>query len=230
MIDLKKYKDLFISEAEDFLQKLNTDLLAFEKEPESKNLLNELMRSAHTMKSSSAMMGYNKTAYLMHVMEDIFDYARNNTLKITPDIINELFKTFDILKESLASIKKSDKESDVDSLIEELKKITGVQTSGVGKSPKTAEGKPVIGVSENKDSNAGEPVRIVEAAGILDKGKTEQSLKETVEKTSHIKVPVERLDSLMDSMEELLIDKMRLEHMKKKDAVTELTKLIPTLL
>lgn len=221
MIDLKKFKDLFISEAEDFLQKLNADLLAFEKEPGNKNFLNELMRSAHTMKSSSAMMGYNKTAYLMHVMEDIFDYARNNILEMTTDIINELFKTFDVLRESLASIKKNDKESDMDPLIEELKKITGVRTSGAGKSPKPAEGKPVTGVPENKDSDAGELARNTPPVARSDSDETESPLKETVEKINHIKVPVERLDSLMDSMEELLIDKMRLKHIKKKDAELE---------
>jgi len=41
------------------------------------------------------------------------------------------------------------------------------------------------------------------------------------EKISHIKVPVERLDTLMDLMEELLIDKMRLERLKKKDPELE---------
>lgn len=218
MVDLAKFKDLFISEAEDHLQKLNDNLLALEKnlsDPEgqangaNKKLMDELMRSAHTMKSSSATMGYKKMAFLTHVMEDIFDYARNDMLKITPKIINETFKALDSLEKSLKSIKKSDKELNVDSVITKIKKLTGVQTEGAGKSARTPEGRP-IGKSETQNSK---PVK-----EDLEPDKSEiLNQKSGIDRIDHIKVPIERLDNLMDLMEELLIDKMRLEQLKEKN-------------
>ncbi|MDA2921774.1 chemotaxis protein CheA [Patescibacteria group bacterium AH-259-L07] len=210
MVDLSKFKDLFISEAEDNLQKLNGNLLALEKnlpagrQGQSKKLLDELMRSAHTMKSSSATMGYKKMAFLTHVLEDIFDHARNDELKITPKIINELFKTVDILEKSLASVKKSGEELNVDTQARKLKKLTGVTTEGVGKSPRTPEEKPAT-------QRAQKPVEDTETSVPSD-----DLSALSVAKIDHIKVPVERLDNLMDLMEELLIDKMRLEQLKNK--------------
>lgn len=208
-MDLSKFKDLFISEAEDHLQKLNDNLLALEKNPRDKKLMDELMRSAHTMKSSSAAMGYKKMAYLMHVIEDVFDYARNDMIKITPKIITETFKALDALEKSLKSIKKSDKELNVGSIITKLKKITGIKTKGIGKSKRTKEEKPIIKAASNKQRVTSNEDR-------------EKELRDTghglpvIERIEYIKVPVERLDNLMNLMEELLIDKMRLEQIKEK--------------
>jgi two-component system chemotaxis sensor kinase CheA len=109
MVDLSKYKDIYVSEAKDHLQKLNDNLLALEKKKGGKDILNELMRSSHTIKGSSATMQYEKTAFLAHVMEDIFDYARNDMIKITPEIINKLFKAVDTLEKSVKSVSKKGK-------------------------------------------------------------------------------------------------------------------------
>ena len=206
MVDLTKYKDIFLLEVEDHLQKLNDNLLKLEKDPKNKDLLNELMRSSHTIKASSATMEYKKTAFLSHVMEDVFDYMRSGLLEATPKTIDELFKSVDVLEKSILEIKKLDKETDLDQTIEKLKKITGVANQGIGKSARGAEGEPGVEKKTNK---------------VFDGKKTDTEQPANIERISHIKVPVERLDNLMDSMEELLIDKMRLEQLKKNDSILE---------
>ena len=115
-MDISKFKDIFIREAEDHLQKLNDNLLVVERtvkqlekdvalsdlrQQEFSKLLDELMRSAHTLKSSSATMGYAKMAFFTHILEDVFDHARNGILTITSSIINEMFPAFDKLNQSL---------------------------------------------------------------------------------------------------------------------------------
>lgn len=210
MVDLLKFKKLFVSEVEDHLQKLNDNLLKLEKSPGDKLLLDELMRSSHTIKGSAATMEFKKMAFLTHVMEDIFDYARNGSLNISPEIMNELFKAHDILGKSLKKISISGQESDVDEMAGNLKKITGVATVGIGKSQRPEKEKQVLVVPPKKTVIKNKklkdyPVQISEA-------ETQE-----LEKISHIKVPVERLDNLMDLMEELLVDKMRLEQLKRGD-------------
>lgn len=189
MPDMTKFKELYLSEAQDHLENLNKNLLALEKDLQNKNILNELMRSAHTIKGSSAAMGYVKTAFLTHILEDVFDYARNDTLEISKELINKLFETLDSLDASLKSIKENDAELNTDDIARELKTLTGVATEGFGKSARTLDGKPLV---EN----------------------TPETVVQTIE---YIKVPVKRLDDLMNLAEELLIDKMRLEQQAPRE-------------
>ncbi len=189
-VDISKLRDLFLSEAEEHLQKLNDNLLVLEKDTTNKEALNGLMRSSHTMKGSSATMQYTKLAFLTHVMEDVFDGARNGILKITPEIMSVLYNTVDILDDSLASIRKSNSELPVDDQAAILKKITGVATEGMSRS---VQPPPSV----------------------------ELDIMVVPEKLSHIKVPVARLDSLLNLAEELVIDKMRLEQEKKANPSLE---------
>jgi len=215
MIDVLQFKDLFVSEAEDHVRKLNDNLLALEKDPKGRKLLDELMRSAHTVKGSSAIMGYNKLAFLMHVLEDVFDYARNDALEMTPEILQALFDALDFLEKSLTAIKKSGKESDVGPVAENLKKIAGVVTEGVvGKSFRTAAGKPIV-ERPKKKPRVEASIRDIEMIGKFQRAAKEAPGVEVAEKIDHVKVPVERLDRLLVLMEGILIDTMRLENFVK---------------
>lgn len=221
-IDLSKFIDIYISEVEDHLQKLNDNTLLLEKNPTDMKLVEELMRSAHTIKGSSATMQYQKVAFLTHVLEDVFDYARNGMLKITPEIITVIFAAVDSLDKALKEIKNNKPEPNLDEIATELKRVTGVATEGVGKSVRSDDGKPVASnvVSETKQK-----------ANTVEKQADEDS---HVGAMSYIKIPVKRLDTLMDLMEELLVDKMRLEDVKKttpqlEELVNHLSRLISEL-
>lgn len=204
MVDMTKFKDIYLNEAEDHIQKLNDNLLLLEKKPGDKSLLDELMRSSHTLKGSSAAMGYVKTAFLTHVMEDVFDYARNNQLAITPKIIGILFQTVDALEKTIDSIKKKDEEIDVEIQANALKEITGVTTEGVGKSIRDASGKPIVDKKKPP---------VIETDPAPEKVADDSRATGQIE---YIKVPVERLDRLMALMEELIIDKMKLVETAKE--------------
>ncbi|MFH0772404.1 MAG: Hpt domain-containing protein [Candidatus Omnitrophota bacterium] len=55
-MDVKQYKDLFISEGREILSSLNTSLVSLEKNPQDTNCLNEIFRQAHTLKGMAASM------------------------------------------------------------------------------------------------------------------------------------------------------------------------------
>ncbi|GEM_PF-308812 len=232
-MDLSKFKDLYITEAEDHLQKLNDNLLKVEKQPGNQKLLDELMRSAHSLKGSSATMGYQKMAFLTHVLEDVFDYARSDVLELNKKIINELFKAFDALERAVKKIKKDGKETNLTATTNKIKKITGVETEGVGKSKRTASGKPVFtkGSNSKKSKDSKENKKSEKKGGATEL--EEEEVREAVEsaEVSHIKVPVERLDKLMGLMEELLIDKMKLQILQRanpeiREVVEHLNRLV----
>ena len=211
MDDLSQYKELYLSEMEENLQAISDNLLKLEKQEndsgtskEERNAtLNDLMRASHTIKGSSSSMSYEKTAYLTHILEDVFDYARNNLLEIDSSMIDLLFNCLDDLRDSFESIKETSQETDLDEISKILKSKTGVKTSGTGKSVRSEDGKPVLDVNQ-------EVTEIEEK--IPEEIKTpEREVSDGIKEISSIKVPVSRLDDLMNVVGELLIARMQLE-------------------
>ncbi|MEC0303031.1 Hpt domain-containing protein, partial [Terribacillus saccharophilus] len=63
-MEIDQYLGVFIEESKEHLQALNQNLLELEKQPEDIGVVNEIFRSAHTLKGMSATMGYQDLANL----------------------------------------------------------------------------------------------------------------------------------------------------------------------
>jgi two-component system chemotaxis sensor kinase CheA len=102
-VDVDQYKQLFIEEAKEHVEVLTKSLLILEKDPKNIDVLNMLFRSAHTLKGSSAMMGYKDFSELTHAMEDIFDSMRRGS-QPSSDLVSILLECVDVLTSRLNRI------------------------------------------------------------------------------------------------------------------------------
>lgn len=125
--DLSKYKDTFLSEAKEHVASMNRSLLKLEKNPKKLELVSDIFREAHTLKSMSAAMEYDKTARLCHTTEDVLDAIRKKKVKL--DVcIDLLFESFDTLELNLKEISKNKEELDTDKLMQRLQALlTGTE-------------------------------------------------------------------------------------------------------
>jgi two-component system chemotaxis sensor kinase CheA len=112
-MDMSEYKDLFVSESQEYLQILNEAILDLECEPDSAEPLERMFRSAHTLRGMAAMMGYEDMAQLAHDMEDLLDRVRKGTVAIAPILIDLLFECAAVLNTLLEDIA-AERESQVD--------------------------------------------------------------------------------------------------------------------
>ena len=80
-MDTNQYMEMFLEESREHLQSLNECLLVLEQNPEDSSVLNEIFRSAHTIKGMSATMGFTEIAELTHEMENVLDLLRKEQLK-----------------------------------------------------------------------------------------------------------------------------------------------------
>jgi two-component system, chemotaxis family, sensor kinase CheA len=103
-MELSQYLEVFIEESKENLQTCNEQLLELEKNPENLAIVNEIFRSAHTLKGMSATMGYEDLANLTHKMENVLDAIRNEKIKVTPEILDIVFKSVDDLEAMVFSI------------------------------------------------------------------------------------------------------------------------------
>lgn len=97
-----KYVEIFAREAEEHLQLLRQSLLAMEKEGCGTEQLNELLRSAHTLKGSAKMVDLLELSNVAHRMEDLFKDLQGGTRELTPAVIDLLLVATDAIEALLA--------------------------------------------------------------------------------------------------------------------------------
>jgi len=95
MVDLEKFKDLFLSEAHELLDNLDIGLIEFEKNPKDKDTVKKLMRYAHTLKGISAEMGFGELSNLSHSFEGMVENIKND---VASGGVETLFGVLDELR------------------------------------------------------------------------------------------------------------------------------------
>lgn len=124
LMEMNQYLEVFIEESKEHLQACNEKLLELEKNPSDISIVNDIFRSAHTLKGMSATMGYEDLASLTHQMENVLDLIRNEKLSVNADILDVVFASVDDLEEMVFSIAEGgDGKKDVSKVVELLKKI-----------------------------------------------------------------------------------------------------------
>ncbi|MFC1668906.1 chemotaxis protein CheW [Spirochaetota bacterium] len=122
---LGEYQDIFLEEADEQLQELNINLMELEKDPENTEIINNIFRTAHSLKSSAAFVGLNDLSDLAHKMENLLQGLRDNTLTMSSEIVDIIFKCFDEISAVIDSIVQGEKpEQDLTWLINEIHLIS----------------------------------------------------------------------------------------------------------
>ncbi|RQD76128.1 MAG: hypothetical protein D5R97_05160, partial [Candidatus Syntrophonatronum acetioxidans] len=125
---LSEYKDIFLSEANEYIKTLNNSLLEIEKGSEDPDLLKEMVDSVNRIKVMADTMGFEQIASLTHQMENLFNEIRRKTIKGEKRVINLLFESLDILEKLLNQVEAGEEEEDVSDLAEKLEKITAAES------------------------------------------------------------------------------------------------------
>ena len=97
-MDTSQYLEIFIDETKEHLQSLSDHFMVLEKEPDNADTINEIFRSAHTLKGMAGTMGFVNMQNLTHKMEDVFSVIRDGNMKVTPDLVDLLFRGLDALE------------------------------------------------------------------------------------------------------------------------------------
>ena len=124
MMDTNQYLDMFLDESKEHLQSCTEHLLELEQNPEDLAIVNEVFRSAHTLKGMSATMGYEDIADLTHKMENVLDAIRNEQIGVSTEILDVVFESVDHLEEMVMDIEEGGTgQKDVTTLVDTLNRL-----------------------------------------------------------------------------------------------------------
>ncbi|WQX09045.1 chemotaxis histidine kinase/response regulator CheAY2 [Helicobacter pylori] len=165
MDDLQEIMEDFLIEAFEMNEQLDQDLVELEHNPEDLDLLNRIFRVAHTIKGSSSFLNLNILTHLTHNMEDVLNRARKGEIKITPDIMDVVLRSIDLMKTLLVTIRdtgsdtNNGKENEIEEAVKQLQAITSQNLEGTKERTTEAPQKENKGEAkgENKENKAKAP-------------------------------------------------------------------------
>ena len=99
------YREMYVSEALEHVEMINQTLLQLEEKPNERSFLDQIFRSAHTIKGMASTMGYDDTRELCKNIENIFDNLRNGKDKLSSSLTTALFTCVDLLEQMISNEK-----------------------------------------------------------------------------------------------------------------------------
>ena len=100
-MDFSHLKQKFIDEVNDLLSGLDNDLVELEKNPLSKQHIDQVFRTMHTIKGASGMHGFDKVSEITHELESLYNLVREQKLTISKALIDLTFSTADHIRNLL---------------------------------------------------------------------------------------------------------------------------------
>ncbi len=211
----------FVTESREHLEEADQHLLTIESNPEDSDAINGVFRAFHTIKGVAGFLAVKPVQNFAHVAETMLDLARKGTLKLTGKVLDLTFEANDALKQLLEgteSALSSDGVLNPDPNIYDLvKKIEGVgspdshqESSGQASAPAPKETPIPASKPESKEVEQSSKVesptpKSSTASPEPSKPKKASKPNKPTKIREMIKVSADRLDSLIDTIGELVI-------------------------
>ncbi len=121
-----EYRSVFSEEAREYLEEWEQALLALERHPEDRELVNQLFRSIHTLKGSAGFIGFDQLQKLAHDLESALQEIRDGVGIPTPRILEVLFRGLDLAGQMVTAFSAGQPYAgDVEGFLAELWELQG---------------------------------------------------------------------------------------------------------
>lgn len=102
-IDMSQFHGVFLEESAEHLDDIEHLLMALDPEKPEIEDLNCIFRAAHSIKGGAGIFGFDALISVTHVMENLFDQARQGQFTISQKVVDDLLVVVDTLRRLLAA-------------------------------------------------------------------------------------------------------------------------------
>jgi chemosensory pili system protein ChpA (sensor histidine kinase/response regulator) len=203
--------EFFQPEAEEHLQVVSDCLISLEgnNNPEE---INRLFRAIHTVKGSAAQVGLRRLGAIAHRVEDLIGRLRDGEIDPSPAVVDLCLESVDVLKRSLHRqwADESEMRAGVDSLLNRIAEFAPLDSEEA--------------LAEAQSAGEAEFAGHTEIAAPTQSRKVIKQPSSPAASTKSVRIALERLDRMMNTVGELVINRTRMV-----GRVSELEKLVDTL-
>jgi two-component system chemotaxis sensor kinase CheA len=157
MMDSTTLLQDFIAETEEHLEEMENNLLRLETHPDDREILNEIFRSAHTIKGSAEYLGVEKIAELSHKLESLLDMLRRGKRLLSKKIIDTLIGARDRISKLIKDLVRVQvEETEIDDLVTNLEALTtggdNLEETQGAKAPREVPSDKGVNTSDSSDN------------------------------------------------------------------------------
>lgn len=193
---------MFEAEAQDHLKCLNEGLLKLEQNPDDVDLIEEMFRSAHSLKGAAKLLSFNHISEEAHKAEDILSKINKSETTFSSEAADKLFKIFDNIVSLVCNVVDETSKISEDQKVEE----TSLTDEGDIKS-EWAKKKMEKSVTDKESEKQKDQVKANKNKGI-------QSTASTVISSKEVRVHTSKLDLISSIASELATLKKRPEEIR----------------
>lgn len=151
--------DAYVFETTSLLEQLDQILMKTENESNfGEEEINEIFRTMHTIKGSSAMMGLENMSKLAHAIEDMFYIIRedNPVISSMNELYDLVFNASDLLKAEIELIQEDEyTPTDFTEQMNKIEDFAAVLKGGAGTAPAAAPAAPAASAAETAPAASG---------------------------------------------------------------------------
>lgn len=196
--------EIFRQEAEEHLQTISMFVAELEHTPDDREPIQGIRRATHTLKGAAGMMGFSAIADLCHISEDLLDSVIEGTITISPAVVSIILDTAEALDMLINGKGGTDQsEAAVRTLRVRYAGLLGEQSMQA----RVVEEE----LAEELEANEAE---IMGTSAVQDTGESEPgvaALQQFARSDLSVRVPLSKLDELVNLFGELLVNRSVLE-------------------
>ncbi|MCE5190518.1 MAG: response regulator [Actinomycetia bacterium] len=196
----------FQEEATEYLQRLNEGVITLEADPQNRELIDQMLRDAHTLKGSSRMVGLIEISDIAHRLEDIMVKVRDGEIRYVPDMSEVFFEALDsIVFLSESAGKDVSGEVDIPGLLGRLGEAAGAASGETASAPGGPERAPIAEKDDTR--NRERPGASAKKPSPKKAVHEEQTLQTRVQQT--VRIRTEQVDRLLNLVSEVVIARIK---------------------
>lgn len=151
MSDLDAYRSLYVAESRENHESIVSNLLILEQGTDS-HAIDEIFRSAHSLKGMSASMGFMHMEEICHALEDVFSQIRSGNLHVSQALMDDLLAGVDDIESMIDDI-----EAGGEGLLEHRDvRVSALKAWLTGSTPSTVEKKESVKPDSGSEESAGD--------------------------------------------------------------------------
>jgi two-component system chemotaxis sensor kinase CheA len=155
----------FLAESRENMDQMERDLVAWEKKPSERALLDRIFRAVHTLKGTCGFLNFGQLESAAHEAETLLAQLREGKIAPSPQVVTVLLQVLDLIRRQLGHIEKTGEEDPkiLGSVLSDLKALKEHGETWIDSPAEAAPAdEPVVGGGGAADASIRVNVRLLD--------------------------------------------------------------------